>query len=134
MLINHFLSPLVTATNTVVILSRNATCNNHTCVSLYNQLKCSFNNILFSDPNACIRYWTDGYRKVDFAQEFYWEHSDEQIKFLPWWSGPINETGRNWLRLRRDAGDDKRSWGLDIAFYDAISPTCYICEIDLPIN
>ncbi len=91
--------------------------------------------VSFSDPKGCWRYWTDGYRKEPLAQDFYWEHSDERIKFLPWHSAPANETKRNWLRLNRHTDDEQKSWGLLAATDDlqGAYPTCYICEIDLPI-
>ncbi len=89
---------------------------------------------LFSDPKACVRYWTDGYRKEPLAQDFYWEHSDEQIKFIPWFSAPRNASSSNWLRLHRNTDDDLASWGLIDANGEGATPTCYICEIDLPIN
>ena len=106
------------------------------CANLHQLVSCfiSFINILIADPKACRRYWTNGYRKEDFAQDFYWEHSDEQIKFLLWSSVPRNDTNRNWVRLTRTPDDDHTSWGVDAGMPNGADNTCYICEIDLPIH
>ncbi len=88
---------------------------------------------VFSDPSACDWYWTNGYRKEDFAEEFYWEHSDERIKFLKWWTPPQDSVHKNWVLLRRDANDDDRSWMLYSEFNHTYAH-CSLCEIDLPLN
>ncbi len=86
----------------------------------------------FSEPPYCNNLWTDGYRKEDFAEEFYWEHSDERIsKFLMWWGPPNNEVDRNWIDLHRD-DNTETTWGLHLE--QSHRERCPLCEIDLPLN
>ncbi len=87
----------------------------------------------FSEHGPCIDFWTDGYRKEDFAEEFFWEHSDERISnFLMWRSPPVNDADRNRVALHDAEGDYERTWGLYAEYND--KKRCPLCEIDLPLN